>query len=64
MIYSITEQQYASREELASLKKIIKEEFPNGPAVRTVYPDKAYSFNEIATNIHEQHLALSKSLHS
>lgn len=64
MIYSTTEQQYASKEELDSLKKIIREEFPNGPAVKTVYPDKEYSFNEIAVNIREQHLALSKSLHS
>jgi len=63
MIYNNKNEQFASQKELESLKNIIRKEFPNGPAVRTVYPDKQYSFNEIAINIREQHIAVSKSLH-
>lgn len=50
-------------EQLKEASKIMKTEFPNGPDVRTVKPNKAYSYNEIAENIRISLVELSKSLY-
>ena len=52
-------------EELKALGKSIRDTFPNGPKImHTVYPDRTYSFNEIAQNIRVQQRAISSSLYS
>jgi hypothetical protein len=50
-------------EELKQASNTIKEAFPNGPAVRTVKPNKVYSYNEIAANIRISLGEISKSLY-
>lgn len=50
-------------EELKQASRIMKAEFPNGPDVRTVKPNKIYSYNEIAENIRITLNSLSKSLY-
>jgi hypothetical protein len=50
-------------EELKQASNTIKEAFPNGPAVRTIRPNKVYSYNEIAANIRVTLNSLSKSLY-
>ena len=50
-------------EELKQASNTIKEAFPNGPAVRTIKPNKVYSYNEIAANIRISLGEISKSLY-
>ena len=52
-----------TEEQLKQASNTIKEAFPNGPAVRTVKPNKAYSYNEIAANIRVSLGEISKSLY-
>lgn len=50
-------------EDLIAISNVIKNEFPNGPAVKeAVKPDREYTLNEIALNIREQSLQVSRSL--
>jgi hypothetical protein len=53
-----------TNDELKKGSLMIKKEFPNGPAVKTTYPDRVYSFNEIANYIHLSYQEVSKSLYS
>ena len=51
--------------ELKALGKSIRDAFPNGPKImHTAYPDRTYTFNEIAQNIRVQQRAISSSLYS
>lgn len=49
--------------QLKQASNTIKEAFPNGPAVRTIKPNKAYSYNEIAANIRVSLVEISQSLY-
>jgi hypothetical protein len=53
-----------TNDELKKGSLMIKKEFPNGPAVKTTYPDGVYSFNEIANHIRLSYQEVSRSLHS
>jgi hypothetical protein len=53
-----------SSEDLRKGSLMIKKEFPNGPVVKTIYPDRVYSFNEIANHIRLSYQEISKSLHT
>ena len=51
---------------LQEAKKILKKEFPNGPAIsKTVYPPNYYdvNFNDFTTNIRQQLAILGKKLY-
>jgi hypothetical protein len=50
-------------EELKQASNTIKEAFPNGPEVRTIKPNKLYSYNEIASNIRTSLKEINKSLY-
>jgi hypothetical protein len=49
--------------ELKKASELQKKEFPEGPRVTTVKPDKEYSFNEISSNIRPTLYEISRSLH-
>lgn len=49
-------------EDLKIASAILKKEFPNGPKVNRMEMQQ-YSFNEIATQIHNSYQQVSKSLH-
>ena len=49
-------------EELKKASNVIKQAFPNGPKVHTVFPGGPYTFNDIASNIRPQLTKLNKSL--
>jgi hypothetical protein len=53
-----------SSEDLRKGSLMIKREFPDGPAVKTIYPDRVYSFNEISNYIRLSYQEVSRSLHS
>jgi hypothetical protein len=53
-----------TNDELKKGSLMIKKEFPNGPAVKTTYPDGVYSFNEIANHIRLSYQEVSRSLYS
>jgi|LakMenEpi03Aug12_release.lakeMendotaPanAssembly.Ray.scaffolds.fasta_scaffold3975615_1 hypothetical protein len=51
--------------ELKALGKSIRDAFPDGPRIMyTTFPDRMYTFNEIAQNIRVQQRAISASLYS
>jgi hypothetical protein len=52
-----------TEQQLKEASAIMKANFPNGPAVRTVEPDRKYSYNEIASNIRPTLNEISKSLY-
>jgi hypothetical protein len=55
---------YPTLGQLKTGSLLIKNIFPNGPAVRTTYPDKQFSFNEISSNIRTTLNEISKSLNN
>jgi hypothetical protein len=58
MIYLEPKLSIATPDQLKLISNSIKNEFPNGPKVKTVYPDKTYGFNEIAQNIRTQLISI------
>jgi hypothetical protein len=54
MIYFEPKLKIPTLEQLKSVGDSIKTEFPNGPKIKTTYPDRKYEFNEISQNLFVQ----------